>query len=117
MPNFTSILIMAIIFGGTALILYIIASFTFKNRILKAGKLELEPEQIKSLFQKIEFSTTAPLKWGLVLLCGGIGLIIINYLSFDATSTLPWGIEVVSLSVGYLLYYFALRKKEVTRGE
>jgi len=108
---------MAVIFGGSALITYIIASFRLRSRIVKAGKLDLDPNQISSLFQRIEFLKTTPLKWGLVLLCGGIGLIIINYVSYDASSTLPWGIEVVSLSIGYLLYYFVLKNKEVSRGE
>lgn len=117
MNHIAPIFIMAVIFGGSALMTFIIASFRLRSRIVKAGKLDLDPEQIKSLFQKIEFANTTPLKWGLILLCGGIGLIIINYLSYEPTSTLPWGIEIVSLSVGYLLYYFALKNKEVSSAE
>lgn len=111
------VLIMSVIFGGSALIIFIIASFNLRNRIVKAGTLNIDSQQIKSLFDKIEFSKTSPLKWGLILFFGGIGLIIINFVPYDQTSTLPWGIEVVCLSLGYLLYYFALKSKEVSIGD
>ncbi len=117
MNNVFPIFVVAIIFCGPALIIYIVSSFRLRNRILDAGKLDLDPGQIRGLFRRIEFSKTTPLKWGLILLCGGIGLIIISYVSYDATSTLPWGIEVVTLSIGSLLYYFILKSKEVTSGE
>lgn len=114
MIHIAPILILAVIFGGIALILYVSASFKLRNKILNAGKLELEPNQIKALFEDIELSKTTPLKWGLILFFGGLGLIVINYLSVDINSTLPWGIEIVALSLGYLIYYVLTKAKEVS---
>jgi len=50
------------------------------------------------------------LKWGLIIFCGGIGLILMEFFSVQPDSTLPYGIFAVSVSLGYLAYYLIVRK-------
>lgn len=112
MGHLLPVFLMMSIFGGTALILYIINSFILKGKILKAGKLDLAPEQIKALFEDITIRKSAPLKWGLILLFGGIGLIIIDVIEADPQYAMPWGIEIVSISLGFLCYHALSKDKE-----
>lgn len=51
------------------------------------------------------------LKWGLLALFGGIALILMEYLDVNVDSTLPYGLLAVSLSVGFLVYYFIIKKE------
>lgn len=53
----------------------------------------------------------ASLKWGLIILCGGIGLIIINMVDFYNDSPLPFGIMAVSIAVGFLSYFFIIKNR------
>ena len=52
------------------------------------------------------------LKWGLIILCGGIGLIITNFIDYYRDSPLPFGILAVSIATGFLAYFFFVKKQE-----
>lgn len=54
----------------------------------------------------------ASLKWGLIILFGGIGLIIINMVDFYRDSPLPFGIMAVSIALGFLTYFFIVKNKD-----
>jgi uncharacterized oligopeptide transporter (OPT) family protein len=51
------------------------------------------------------------LKWGIILLFSGIGLVAIEYIAYERDSPLPYGIELIFLATGFLLYY-VLQKRE-----
>jgi len=84
-----------------------------KMRMIKDG--HVDENSIKILSQQNNYTKLDTLKWGIILLFGGIGLIILDYIphnyDFDRHydyhgSPLPFGIEIVSLAVGFLVYYF-----------
>lgn len=104
-------IIIAVLFLGVALIVNIFNTFRMKRRVLEAGKLELEPEQIKALYAPGD-NKLAALKWGLIAFCSGIGLIIIHFLPFGPESPLPWGIEITCVAAGFLGYYFLATQKK-----
>lgn len=116
MGRLLAVFVIMTIFGGTALIVYIISSFRLRTKILRAGKLDLTPEQIKALYKNVSMTAEAPLKWGLILFSGGLGLVLIDFLNADLHSTLPWGIEVIFVSMGFLTYY-ALTKNKADKKE
>lgn len=64
-----------------------------------------------NLFKKQDNKQSA-LKWGLIVLFGGLGLIIIDSMGLDGDEAMPYGIEAVCISVGFLIYY-AMMKKEI----
>ncbi len=70
-------------------------------------------EESQALFKKQEGSTNmySALKWGLILLCGGIALILLEYLPYERDSPLPFGVFIVFVAAGFLIY-FKMMKKE-----
>ena len=67
-------------------------------------------DEATSLF-KNESGKQNSLKWGLIILFGGLGLIIISAMDLDGDDAMSWGIEGVCIAVGFLLYYFAAKKE------
>lgn len=52
------------------------------------------------------------LKWGLIVLFAGIGLIVAELSAFNwETSALPYGVIAVFTSLGFLTYYFMVKDK------
>jgi hypothetical protein len=98
-----------------AIVVIIIAilNHRIKMRMIKDG--HVDENSIKILSQENSGFKLDTLKWGIILLFGGIGLIILDYLphNYDLdrnydyqASPLPFGIEIVCLAVGFLVYYF-----------
>lgn len=50
------------------------------------------------------------LKWGLIILFGGVGLMLLEIIPYDQQSPLPYGILATSLSIGFLLYFLISRR-------
>ncbi len=101
--------VISILFGGTALLTRIITDHRFRNKIVNAGKLDLDPELIKSFVAKREPSKLEALKWGLIGFSAGIGLIVIHFAEFELNSPLPFGIELTAIAGGFLAYFFIAR--------
>ena len=83
------------------------------NYRLKRRLLDVAPqdEKLLRLIGELWKPSIEALKWGLLLLAGGLGLILIEYLpNPDDSLTLPFGVEAVFLSAGFLGYYFLIRK-------
>ncbi len=51
------------------------------------------------------------LKWGLIALFGGLSLIIMEYVEVRPESPLPYGLFSVFVSLGFLIYYFMVKKE------
>ncbi|GAB4043983.1 hypothetical protein [Spirosoma litoris] len=83
-------------------------SYLLRKRIIDSG--QIDKEALEVLLKPIG-STTESLKWGLLLLFGGLGLVILEFIPYEAhDSPLPYGIEAVCLSLGFLTYYLWMRK-------
>src|ERR1700733_5901947 len=96
-----------------------ILNHRIKMRMIKDG--HVDENSIKILSQENAGFKLDTLKWGIILLFGGIGLIILEYIPYGYDfhpgshgSPLPFGIEIVSLAVGFLVYYFIA--KNMTKG-
>lgn len=50
------------------------------------------------------------LKWGLIVLAIGLALITISLIDIHPDSPLPYGLLAVFVSVGFLAYYFIVKK-------
>jgi len=110
----------AIIFTITYGILTLVKSildYKLKRKILDKDNIEgvTFPSfgETEANYDKIPF-----LKWGLIILFTGVGLIIIEVLGFTINynpSPLPFGIVLVSVALGFLTYFGimqAMFKKE-----
>jgi hypothetical protein len=89
----------------------IIASFDYrlKKQILNSDRTDLD---ISKILAKKPANGTELLKWGLITLFGGIGLVVLAYIPYPYFSPLPYGVEAIFLSIGFLSYYFVVRKQE-----
>ncbi|MBZ4189473.1 hypothetical protein [Niabella beijingensis] len=77
-------------------------NYLLKRRLIRSGQLD-EP-YLRLLTRKNNLLSS--LKWGILLLFGGAGLIVIGSLSLDwERSAVPWGIETVFIAAGFLVYY------------
>ncbi len=85
-------------------------NFLLKRRLIKSGQFDTDYLQLL----KRTASNLSSLKWGILLLFGGAGLILTGYLQFDwQQSAIPWGIETVFIAGGFLVYYLiASRSKK-----
>ena len=108
MAQVESILISITLFITTAIVVIAILNFILKNRLI--GSRQTNPELIRLLSQSFD-SKIAVLKWGLILLFVGIGLVVINYIpqARAIESPLPYGLELIFIAGGFLSYYLLIR--------
>lgn len=109
----TEVFVTAIIFYAMYSTIKLISDHLLRRKLIKAGQFDKAGilEQPK---QSDEVNKYPSLKWGLVALTSGIGLIIINYYT-DVHSPenipLQFGILLVSVSVGFLIYFILMNKR------
>ena len=114
------VLMAAVVFFAIFQILKSFTDFLLKRKIIKAGHFEnagiLEQKVASSITENQEANKYPSLKWGLVAFFAGIGFIIIDqltpgvnnqevYNNFQWNSMLPFGIELVSISMGFIVYF------------
>ena len=87
-----------------------VTDYILRKKMIEKGYMTEESQAIFKSYKEQD-NRFASLKWGLIVLCGGIGLIIIDSLNVTPESPLPYGVFAVSLSVGFLAYYFIVRKE------
>lgn len=96
------------VFGSAILFISTLTNFALKKKLIEKNMVN---EDTANMFKSMTSKQNA-LKWGLIALFGGLGLIIIEHLPYDEESTLPYGVEAVCISVGFLIYYFLVKKEE-----
>ena len=110
--------LIAILGIATALVIVIISILNHRIKSLMIKEGHVDENSIKILSQQNSGFKLDTLKWGIILLFGGIGLILLEYLphgySIDSrydyhNSPLPFGIETVCLALGFLVYFFIAR--------
>jgi hypothetical protein len=112
------ILVIFVIAWGIIMFLKILTDYFLKKKMIETGSLNEGALNIfKESFPRLpmtsgNFASFSPLKWGLIFLCGGTGLITLEYLKYDYDSPLPYGVVSVAVSVGFLAYYLVVRAKE-----
>jgi len=50
------------------------------------------------------------LKWGLIIFFAGLSLVIMEFIPTTPDSPLPYGLFTVSVSLGFLIYYYIVKK-------
>jgi len=120
------VLMAAVVFFGIFQIFKSFTDFLLRRKIIKAGHFEnagILDQKIASVSQENHEANKYPsLKWGLVAFFAGIGFLIIdqmspvlsnnngnywesNHSNFMEHSLLPFGIELVSISLGFIVYF------------
>ena len=95
-----------------AIAIVVISAFNFKlkKRIIESGPID---DNALKFIGSISGLNTEALKWGLILLFGGIGLVVMEFLPYNLEdSPLPYGIESIFFAIGFLVYYTLVRSKK-----
>jgi hypothetical protein len=119
MNNLSEIFITGIIFFGIYQALSLISSHLLKRKLIKAEQYERvgildDPRPVND-----EANKYPSLKWGLVALMTGLGFIVIELLGLldkewiqGSDTVMPIGILLVSISSGFLIYFFIVNTKK-----
>lgn len=113
--------VIGIIALGIITLVKTITEYKLKRRLIDKAEVNegfnsaLE-ESMKSISRKVEQTSYPTLKWGLVFLSVGVGLILLHYLDYNMNSPLPFGLISACAALGFLIYYF-LMKKELKKPE
>jgi len=111
-------LIAVVVFIGIYYLIKVFTDYLLKRKIIKAG--HIDKAGILELPKDKEESNYPTLKWGLVILFAGLGLLVIALVSrgesmdwFDGIgSYLQVGIELIAISLGFLLYFTITQLKK-----
>ncbi|MBN2636409.1 MAG: hypothetical protein JXR61_09070 [Prolixibacteraceae bacterium] len=119
MNNLDELIATAIVFYGMYYILSLIADYLLKRRLIKLEQYERVGILDAPRHANAEENKYPSLKWGLVALLAGLGLILIESLRYInpelmdyRESILPFGILLVSISLGFLIYFFIMNGKK-----
>ena len=87
----------------------VLTDYILKKKMIEKGYVT---DETQSIFRnQATGNKYAALKWGLLFLSGGISLIIIDIMKVEPDSPMPYGVFTVGLSLGFLLYYFIMARK------
>jgi len=106
-------IILGICFWGFIGIIKSIFEYRLINKLIEKSKTDIELDKF-DLPNKI--SKVSNLKWGTIILLGGIGLILIHYLKLSSESPLPYGIESIFIAIGFILF-FIIEKYSITNSK
>ncbi len=101
--------ILATIAAGIGYFTKILTDYKLKRKLIEKDLINADAANIIN-DQELD-GKYASLKWGLIILFGGIGLIIINMVDFYHDSPLPFGIMAVSIAAGFLSYFFVIKNR------
>lgn len=96
---------------GTTLVLFTrtISDYILKKKMIEKGYVN---EDTQAVFKRnTDENKYASLKWGLIILFAGLSLVIMEFIQYDSRSPFPYGLFAVFVSLGFLIYYFIVRKE------
>jgi hypothetical protein len=108
-------LVTAVVFIGIYMIIKVFTDFLLKRKLISAG--HVDKAAILEVSRGKEEDSYPTLKWGLVALFAGLGLLVIALIDknlsmewpFGTHSYLSVGIELISISLGFLMYFMIIR--------
>ena len=119
MNNLSEIFITGIVFFGIYHALSLISRHLLKRKLIKAEQYEKVGILEETKLTNDEVSSYPSLKWGLVALMTGLGFILIEILGLlnkewiqGSDAVMPFGILLVSISSGFLIYFFIVNRKK-----
>jgi hypothetical protein len=101
---------------GAALVAFtrVLTDYILKKRMIDKGFVNEDTQAIfkQQTIPNFTESRYPSLKWGLIIFFAGLSLILMEYIPHDVESPLPYGLFTLSVSLGFLIYYFIVRKDQ-----
>ncbi len=96
---------------GVAMVLFTrtITDYILKKKMIEKGFVN---DDTQAIFKRhTEENKYSSLKWGLIIFFAGLSLVVMEYIQYDSRSPLPYGLFAVFVSLGFLIYYFMIKKE------
>lgn len=107
MKQIAPFLVLIAILIAIAVVIVTLVNYQLKKRIIDKGPVN---EYSLQLMNQLSGLGSEMLKWGIILLLGGIGLVVLEFIpQSPADSPLPYGIEAIFIAMGFLTYYFTIK--------
>lgn len=112
--NLREVLMPLAIFAGLGGSVYFftkaLTDYILKKKMIDKGYVN---EDAQAIFKRhADENKYSALKWGLIILFGGLALILIEYIPTSPESPLPYGLLAFFISFGFLIYYFMVKKEQ-----
>lgn len=85
-----------------------LTDYILKKKMIEKGFVNDEAQAIFK--QQATDGKFASLKWGLIIFFAGISLVVMEYIPTSPESPLPYGLFAIAVSLGFLIYYFLVKK-------
>lgn len=111
--NLREVLMPLAIFGGLGGAAFFftkaLTDYILKKKMIEKGYVN---EDAQAIFKRhADENKFSALKWGLIILFGGLALIILEFIPTSPESPLPYGLLAFFISLGFLIYYFLVKKE------
>ena len=95
--------------GSIILFTRTISDYIVKKKMIEKGYVN---EDTQAIFKRnTDENRFSSLKWGLIILFAGLSLVLMDFIDYDTRSPLPYGLFAVFVSLGFLIYYFIVKKE------
>ncbi|MBX2895202.1 MAG: hypothetical protein KF763_07160 [Cyclobacteriaceae bacterium] len=96
---------------GTAIYLFtkVMTDYILKKKMIEKGFVNDDTQAIFK--QHTSDGRYSSLKWGLIIFFAGLALVIMEFIPTGPDSPLPYGLFALSVSLGFLIYYYVIKKE------
>ena len=88
------------------LIINLVLSYKLKNKMIEKGFVQEENQAVFKASMSLNHFT--PLKWGLVIFFGGLGMVLLEFIPYRYDSPFPFGFVAMFVALVFLIYFFSL---------
>lgn len=92
-----------------SVVIVVLTNYDLKKKILNKENID---DKMFIILNNLTGFGSEMLKWGIILLFGGIGLIVLEFVPYNENSPLPYGVMTVFVSLGFLSYYFFVKNQK-----
>jgi hypothetical protein len=96
--------------GAVYLFTKTMTDYSLKKKMIEKGYVNDDTQAIFKQHTNMD-SRYPSLKWGLIVFFAGLSLIIMEFVPTYPDSPLPYGLFAVAVSLGFLIYYFIVKKE------
>ena len=102
--------ILGTIASGIILFTRALTDYILKKKMIEKGFVN---DDTQAIFKKhTDENKFASLKWGLIIFFAGVSLVIMEYIpTTTPESPMPYGLFAIAVSLGFLIYYFLVKKE------
>ncbi|MEY8760332.1 DUF6249 domain-containing protein [Chryseobacterium tongliaoense] len=109
MKQLAPFIVMIALLIAISVVIVVITNYNLKKKILNKENAD---EKLYVILNNLTGFNSEMLKWGIILLFGGIGLIVLEFLPYDENTPLPYGVMTVFVALGFLTYYFLMKNQK-----